>query len=244
VASILVRANSKVVFEDGKAGRDSVITQMDENFWEDVLSSRNFFPKKGTFPWSYPPSMFKWVHLLANKVGTFEVRFWARDGRPHTIKFSSVLATEADLKRIDPSWSASPKHAVVKLNLDSEGEKKVSLDGYDSLEVTVAGNVADGWATSPASETGFELVSVERAETTYISKPASKPSEQEGNAEQIPGVTSSIGKPELIKAPPQVKLYFSSTRNPKNSTMVIRQGSGSSGKTFEFKIEARPTPRY
>jgi hypothetical protein len=237
--SFLVPAKAKIVFGADKGGKESVIRETDRFGGWYVRNSRNMVPVWVDI--EYDEKKFKWVHFRATDIGTSEVRMQVPGGWSRTVKFSSVEQTTEEWRKLNPSWT-DPRLRTVKLNLDSEGEKKVSLDGYDSLEVTVAGNVADGWAASPASETGFELVSVERAKTTYISKPASKPSEQEGNAEQIPGVTSSIGKPELIKSPPQVKLYFSSTRSPKDSTMVIRQGSGSSGKTFEFKIEARPTP--
>ncbi|PWF46719.1 hypothetical protein C7C56_015490 [Massilia glaciei] len=40
---------------------------------------------------------------------------------------------------------------------------------------------------------------------------------------------------------PQVKLFFAGTSSPKDSTMVLKRGSGKTAKTMKFKIKAIPT---
>jgi hypothetical protein len=231
VASFLVPANAKVAIEDGKGGDYPAIAQLDDKGDRYVRTSPNMVPAWVDI--EHDAKKYKWVHFIASSYGLADVRMQAPGGWSRTVKFSSIYPSQAD----------SPSRPPVKINLNSDGERKVALDGYDTLEVTVAGHVADGWTASPASETGLVLIRVQQVETTYSRKPGAKASEQEGKTEQIPGVTSSVGKHELIESSPQVKLFFGSTSGPKTSTMVLHRGSGFSGKTFEFKIEARPTPK-
>lgn len=231
VTSFLVPANATVAIEDGKGGDYPAITQLDEKGDRYVRTSPNMVPAWVDI--EYDAKKFKWVHFMASSYGPADVRMQAPGGWSRTIKFSFFYPSQADSSRPLP----------VKLNLDSDGEKTVALDGYDTLEVTAAGHVADGWTASPAAETGFVLLRVQQVETTYSRKPDSTPAAPESRSEQIPGLTGIGGKQELIASPPQVKLFFGSTRSPRTSTMVLRRGSGFSSKTMEFKIEAKPTPK-
>lgn len=117
-----------------------------------------------------------------------------------------------------PSETAQAVRPPVQLTLGAGGEKVVQVDAYDNFEVTTAGNVSDGWTASPASETGFNLIRIQQVEKIYSGPSDSRESE------------------------PQVKLFFASTRNPKSTTMTLRQGGMLSGRTIKFKIEAMPTP--
>jgi len=185
----------------------SPLTLLDEARAKYVYTSSYLVPSWVNI--EYDAKKFKWVHLGASGYGVSEVRMHSPGGWSKTVNFTLIY----------PSATDEPVKPVVQVTPAEGEEKTVRVDGYDSFEVTVAGNVTDGWSASPASETGFELVRIQAVEKTFY------------------------GAPDFKESPPQVKLFFASTRSPKDATLVLRYGTGLFKKTIKLKIDVRPTPK-
>lgn len=199
ITSFLVPIGAKIEIYQMEHG--TPLSLMDKDGDHFVRTSRLVVPAWVNI--DYDAKKYKWEHLYASGDGVSEVRMHAPGGWTKKIKFTMVY----------PSETEKPVRPPEQLTLDDGQEKSVSVDAYSDIEVTVAGDVSDGWTASSAFVSSFKLIRVLQVE-----------------------VSSSD-----TKAVPQVKLFFARTGSPKATTMFVHRGNALFGKTFKFKIVVEPT---
>lgn len=145
VMSFLVPVDAKVELAFVKKGMADPLRIFGAESHAQMRASTNLSPRWVDIP--YDAKKFRWVHIHAASYGIGEIRMsapsWARQ-----IRVTSYFPSPLDSVR---------RPVALTLAGGSEARQSVSVDGRDNLEVTVPGNVADGWLVSPVTETGFRL---------------------------------------------------------------------------------------
>jgi hypothetical protein len=154
ITSFLVPVDAKVQLKHLEQGMLAPLTILGEPSHEQIRTSRNLVPAWVDI--SYDARKFKWVHIYASSYGLSEVQMSGPKGWSKNVTVNLVY----------PSPIETAMRAPLELNLTAGDIPTAQADGRDNIEVTVAGQVDDGWTATPVSQTGFQLIRIEQVSKT------------------------------------------------------------------------------
>jgi hypothetical protein len=154
ITSFLVPVDAKVQLKHLEQGMLAPLTILGEPSHEQIRTSRNLVPAWVDI--NYDAGKFKWVHIYASSYGLSEVQMSGPKGWSKNVAVNLVY----------PSPTETAMRAPLELNLTAGDIPTAQADGRDNIEVTVTGQVDDGWTATPAAQTGFQLIRIEQVSKT------------------------------------------------------------------------------
>ena len=204
--TLWVPPTAAVTQVDPKEGSDPVLVALDERHYIKFSGEGNGIP--------YPYGSAREEPLPARMRGGLRRFGAAHEGR---VYLRIRHAGQVHLVRLDiaAATEAPRGHRVVGTESTPAGTT-LSVDGYDSLELELPGNPADGWSVTAPAESGFRLESIESVESA-----------------------TPVG---AAPAQARVVLRFSASsavRGGGSALLLVKRKGGE----FRFTVERRPTPR-